>query len=32
VLKDYLTKNINEEDIYANAKAFYQIGVEKFEN
>ena len=31
ILKDYLPAEINEDDIYTNVKAFYTIGVEKFE-
>lgn len=31
VLKDYIPAAINEEDIFANAKAFYKIGEDKFE-
>ncbi|MCM8710555.1 ParM/StbA family protein [Clostridium sp. SYSU_GA19001] len=31
ILKDYLPVKIKQEDIYANAKAFYLIGVDKFE-
>jgi plasmid segregation protein ParM len=29
-LKEYLPGSVREEDIFANARAFYQIGVEKF--
>lgn len=32
VLKDYLPDKIQEENIYINAKAFYLIGVDKFES
>lgn len=32
ILKDFLPEIINNYDIYTNAKAFYLVGVEKFEN
>jgi plasmid segregation protein ParM len=32
MLRDYLPGIINSEDIYTNAKAFYMVGVDRFEN
>jgi len=32
ILKDYLDEEVKEEDIFANAEAFFKIGVDKFED
>ncbi|MDP4146783.1 MAG: ParM/StbA family protein [Bacillota bacterium] len=32
ILRDYLPTEVSQDDIYSNARAFYQIGVDKFEN